>query len=117
MTDFLATALILFGAFFVLVGSIGLARFPDFFTRLHAPTKASTLGLAGLQVAFIVYALGNGDGLQLRELLISFFLFITAPVSAMILARSGLRRRVRSVIPTPAPVGEEDESPSRDERE
>ncbi len=36
---------LIFGAFFMLVGSIGMVRLPDLFMRLHAPTKSSTLGL------------------------------------------------------------------------
>ena len=41
-TEFIVSALILLGAVFALLGSIGLARLPDFFTRLHGPTKATT---------------------------------------------------------------------------
>ncbi|MFP5340523.1 MAG: cation:proton antiporter, partial [Gammaproteobacteria bacterium] len=42
MLEILISVLVLSGAFFALVGSIGLARLPDFFTRLHGPTKATT---------------------------------------------------------------------------
>ena len=45
MIEAIVSLLLVFGAAFVLVGSIGLARFPDFFTRLHGPTKATTLGV------------------------------------------------------------------------
>ena len=46
MLDALTSLFILAEAFFTLAGSIGLARFPNFFLRLHGPTKATTLGLA-----------------------------------------------------------------------
>ena len=48
LVEWLAAALILVGAFFLLVGAVGLYRLPDFYMRLHAPTKASTLGVGGV---------------------------------------------------------------------
>ncbi|MCC6209275.1 MAG: Na+/H+ antiporter subunit G [Gammaproteobacteria bacterium] len=81
------------GASFALIGSIGLARLPDFFSRLHGPTKATTLGVGGTLVASSVYFSLHGDGLSLHELLIMFFLFITAPVSAHLLAKAALHLR------------------------
>jgi multicomponent K+:H+ antiporter subunit G len=47
MLEIIISFFLLVGAFFILVGAIGLARLPDFFMRLHAPTKASTLGVGG----------------------------------------------------------------------
>ncbi|MBK8163906.1 MAG: Na+/H+ antiporter subunit G [Gammaproteobacteria bacterium] len=81
---------IVVGASFALIGSIGLARLPDFFSRLHGPTKATTLGVGATLVASSVYFSLRGDGLSLHELLIMFFLFITAPVSAHLLAKAAL---------------------------
>ena len=43
--ELVTAALLLFGAAFALIGSIGLARLPDIFTRLHGPTKSTTLGV------------------------------------------------------------------------
>ena len=51
--------LLLVGSFFTLVGSIGLVRLPDFFMRLHGPTKATTLGVGGVLLAAIVQARGR----------------------------------------------------------
>jgi multicomponent K+:H+ antiporter subunit G len=84
-------ALLLVGAAFVLIGAIGLVRFRDFYMRLHAPTKASTLGVGGVLAA----------SLALRELLIALFLFVTAPVSAHLMAQAALHLRVRSTAPPP----------------
>ncbi|WP_435104600.1 Na+/H+ antiporter subunit G [Arhodomonas sp. AD133] len=108
MSEIIAAVFIVIGAFFVFVGSFGMLRFPDFFTRLHGPTKATTLGLASLAVAFIAFAAGTEEGLSVRDLLITFFLFITAPISALMLARAALRRRVHSIAPTPPPVDEQE---------
>jgi multicomponent K+:H+ antiporter subunit G len=95
--DVLVAALILIGAFFTFVGSLGLARLPDFYMRLHGPTKATTLGVGALILAYIVFFFGEGEGLPLYEVLITFFLFLTAPVSAHLLSRAALVRQVHSV--------------------
>ena len=93
--------LVLGGAIFTFIGSLGLYRFRDFYTRLHGPTKATTLGVGCLLIASAVFFTANGDGLSLHEILISLFLFITAPVSAHLLAKAALHRRLSSLAPTP----------------
>ncbi len=55
MLEYLLAALILIGAFFTLVGSIGLFKLPDFFMRLHGPTKATTLGVGAILLASALY--------------------------------------------------------------
>ena len=80
--DAVVAALILTGSLFALIGSIGLWKLPDFFMRLHGPTKATTLGVGSLVIGSLVYFSSRGEGLSLHELLITLFLFITAPVSA-----------------------------------
>ena len=99
VTELLTSALLLVGSFFTLVGAIGLVRLPDFFMRLHGPTKATTLGVGGMLLAAIVYA--SASQLTLRELLITLFLFVTGPVSAYLLGHAGLRRRLASRAPLP----------------
>ena len=93
--------LVLGGAIFTFIGSLGLYRFRDFYTRLHGPTKATTLGVGCLLIASAVFFTANGDGLSLHEILISLFLFITAPVSAHLLAKAALHRRLSSLAPAP----------------
>lgn len=90
LIELLISVFVLSGAFFALVGSIGLARLPDFFTRLHAPTKATTLGIGSLLIASMLFFSTRGEGLTLHELLIALFLFMTAPVSAHLLAKAAL---------------------------
>lgn len=80
---------------FALVGAIGMLRFPDFYMRLHAPTKATTLGVGGVLVASLCVTWSRG-GFGLHELLITLFLFITAPVSANLLAKAALHLRAPS---------------------
>lgn len=100
LMDLLTAAFLVLGAAFALIGSIGLARLPDIFTRLHGPTKATTLGVGGILLASILYFSTRGT-LSLHELLVSIFLVITAPVSAHLLARAALHRRCRSEAPIP----------------
>lgn len=98
--EILISLCLIVGAFFVLVGAIGLARLPDFFMRLHAPTKASTLGVGGMLLASLLYFVGSGRP-QAHELLIAVFLFLTAPVSANLLAKAALHLRLKSRAPLP----------------
>ena len=86
---------IVFGAFFMLVGSIGMIRLPDLFMRLHAPTKSSTLGLGSFLIAAILFAAMNGR-FGFAEILITLLVFITAPVSANLMAQAALHLRLRS---------------------
>lgn len=92
IVEAVTTALVLVGAGFALVGSIGLVRLPDFFSRLHGPTKATTLGVGSIVLASLIHNTAATGSLSLRELAISLFLFITAPVSAHMLSKAALRR-------------------------
>ena len=91
----LVALFLLAGSLFALIGAIGLYRLPDFFMRLHGPTKSTTLGVGGMVIASLIYFSSRGDGLSLHELLITLFLFITAPVSAHMLAKAALQQKVR----------------------
>jgi multicomponent K+:H+ antiporter subunit G len=100
LIDIATSIFLLAGAFFALVGSIGLARLPDFYTRLHAPTKSTTLGIGGMLIASMIH-FSAGEGASLHELLVTLFLFITAPISAHLLARAARHLRVHSLTPPP----------------
>jgi len=90
LAEIVTSLLALIGGAFALLGSIGLARLPDFFSRLHGPTKATTLGVGSVVMASLVDIAAVEPGLGLRELAITLFLFITAPVSAHMLAKAAL---------------------------
>ena len=94
-TEILLSALVLLGAAFTLIGSLSLVRFKDFYTRLHGPTKATTLGVGCLLIASSVFFSVTGDGLSLHEILVTLFLFITAPISAHLLAKAALHLGLR----------------------
>ena len=95
----MALALVV-GGLFALVGALGVLRFRDFYMRLHAPTKATTLGVGGVLVASMVGSWAQGS-FGLHELLITLFLFVTAPVSANLMAKAALHMRVPSVAGEP----------------
>ncbi len=92
--ELILSFLILTGAIFTFIGSLGLARLRDFYTRLHGPTKATTLGVGSLLVASSIYFSNQGQGISLHEILITLFLFITAPVSAHLLAKAALHQKL-----------------------
>ena len=96
----LIAAMLVVGGFFTLVGAIGLLRFHDFYMRLHAPTKATTLGVGGVLLASMIANFARGAWLP-HELLITLFLFVTAPVSANLLAMAALHLRVPSKAAVP----------------
>ncbi len=92
---------LLIGAFFTLVGAIGLLRLNNAMTRLHAPTKVGTMGIGALLLASITAAHVFGDG-SYHEFLIMAFLFVTAPISANFMSKVNIHRK-RCVPPPDAP--------------
>jgi multicomponent K+:H+ antiporter subunit G len=93
IADVTVSVLLLIGGFFTLVGSIGLARLPDFFMRLHGPTKSTTLGVGAIVVAALIHTSVSSGVLSFKEIAISLFLFITAPVSAHMLGKAAIKLR------------------------
>jgi multicomponent K+:H+ antiporter subunit G len=88
------------GAIFTIVGSIGLLKFNDSMTRLHAPTKVGTMGVGALLLASMIHSYMFGDG-SIHELLIMAFLFVTAPISANFMAKVNIHRRACDAPPPP----------------
>ncbi len=89
--------LLLIGAVVALIGSFGLAKLPDFYMRLHGPTKASTLGVGCVLIGSLLYFSHQQEGVSVHEALVALFLFATAPVSAHMLAKAALHRRLKIV--------------------
>jgi multicomponent Na+:H+ antiporter subunit G len=97
---------IVIGVFFMLVSSLGVLRMPDFYSRLHAPTKAATLGLFFLLIAVII---GVPEKVVVTKALLALvFIAATAPVGAHIMSRAAYRVGVETgpdtVIDEYAPV-------------
>ena len=86
------------GAVFTLIGAIGLLKFNDSMTRLHAPTKVGTVGVGALLLASMIYNWVFGDG-AMHELLIMAFLFVTAPISANFIAKVNMHQNACDTPP------------------
>lgn len=97
ITEFAIAALLLLGSGFILIGAAGLALLPDFFTRLHGPTKATTLGVGAIMLASVLWFSNQGEGIGVTEILITVFLFLTAPPSANMLAKAAMHMDVDRV--------------------
>lgn len=95
--EWLVIILLLLGAFFLMVGSIGLAKLPDFYTRLHAPTKASTLGIGAVLIASTLFFSVTQDGISVKELVITLFLFITAPITAHMMGKAAMHKEKKAI--------------------
>jgi multicomponent Na+:H+ antiporter subunit G len=93
VTDFIEIVALGLGAFFMFVASVGVLRLVDFYARIHAPTKAATLGLAFLLVALTLHL--DDAAVVTKALLAMLFIAMTAPVGAHILARAAYRNGVR----------------------
>jgi multicomponent K+:H+ antiporter subunit G len=105
-SEILVSACIAIGAFFLFVGSFGLAKLTDTMRRLHAPTKATTLGIGALLIASMLYFALFHQLPTAHELLITLFLFLTAPVTANMVAKAYIfrHRSVQEQLP-PASSG------------
>jgi multicomponent K+:H+ antiporter subunit G len=99
--ELLLAVLVVVGAVFTALGSFGLVRLKDFYSRLHSPTKATTLGVGSLLIASAIYFSVDSDGPSVHEILVAVFLFITAPVGAHLMAKAALHLRTRSRSPLP----------------
>ncbi|WP_047986361.1 monovalent cation/H(+) antiporter subunit G [Ornithinibacillus californiensis] len=80
--------LLLFGSFITLSASIGIIRFPDIYTRLHAATKASTLGVSSILIAAFIFLYVKEDIVSGKLLIGILFIMVTAPVSAHMIGRA-----------------------------
>ena len=90
--DVVSALLMLGGAFFTLVAAIGLVRLPDFFTRGHAATKATTLGLALTLIGAAFQMSNRSDAAKL--ILAAVAQFVTAPVASHLLGRTAHRKGI-----------------------
>jgi multicomponent K+:H+ antiporter subunit G len=99
--DVLIAVLLIVGTFFALVGSWGLAKLGDFLKRLHGPTKATTLGVGCVLIGSALYFTLRDAKPSLHELLITLFLFMTAPVSAHLLIKAAMKLDDAAQPPTP----------------
>lgn len=102
LAEIIVALLLVAGGLFGLIGSYGLLRLKDRMQRLHAPAKATTLGVGAALVAVAFHVWLAEGRLALREVLVAVFFFATAPLSALFLAKVHLFRDIpRDSLPSP----------------
>jgi multicomponent K+:H+ antiporter subunit G len=90
--EYLIAGFVVLGGIFGFIGSFGLLKLTDPMSRLHAPTKATTLGVGGVLLASMLHGVVIEGHLSLHELMITLFLFLTAPVTALFIAKVHIHR-------------------------
>lgn len=94
IAEILISAFLIIGGVFGFVGSYGLIKLPSPMTRLHAPTKSTTLGVGGVLIASMLHFFFIQDHFSFHELLVTLFLFLTAPITAHFIAKAHLHNHV-----------------------
>jgi multicomponent K+:H+ antiporter subunit G len=90
-----AALLLIVGGLLAAIGALGLLRLPDFFMRMHPPAMGSTLGAGCVLVASMLVSSAASGRPVVHALLITLFVVLTAPVTAMLLARAAVYRSER----------------------
>jgi len=87
--EILVVFLLTVGVAFSVVAAVGLLRFPDLYTRIHAAAKVGTMGLGSIVLAAAIHF--NNLGVSIRAFLVIAFVFMTAPVAAHMISRVGYK--------------------------
>lgn len=83
------------GGLIVLIGGLGLLRLPNFYQRIHAPAIAITFGAGSILIASMLYFSALEARPVIHELLITVFIFITAPITSMLIMRAAVYRELQ----------------------
>jgi len=92
--EIIVSLLLVISGFFALTGSLGLIRLRDFYSRIHAPTLGNTLSAFCLVLSTIIISFVTKHSFAAHTLLISFFLILTSPITAMLLMRAAIKREL-----------------------
>ena len=92
--EFIGALLILIGGIISVISATGIIRFPDVYTRAHAATKSTTLGVLLSLVGAFIYIWMTENYISVRLVLGIVFVFITAPVSGHLIIRAAYRSKV-----------------------
>lgn len=96
MSEIIIIIFITVASFFLLVAAIGLVRLPDFYMRLHAATKGMTVGIGCMLIASAIFFSIESNKFEVQQVLITMFLFITAPMTVHMLAKAALHVRIQA---------------------
>lgn len=86
MDKIIVSVLLLAGSFFILIASIGLIRFKDLYSRLHAATKAPSFGIFLILIGVSIYF--NTPMVYIKSLFVVVFIYLTAPLAAHAIIKS-----------------------------
>ncbi len=92
--EVIAGVFILFGTIISLISAIGLVRLPDVYTRSHAASKSSTVGVLFILIGTLLYFIISEGYFSIRLILGIIFVFLTAPVGAHVISRAAYRADV-----------------------
>lgn len=95
MIEILTSILVILGALLVCAGSFGVARFHDYFERLHSAGLPATLGLTALLVASSIYLSAHFGEVFLKPIVVVVIIFFTVPLGTEMLARAGYITNVK----------------------
>ncbi len=90
-----ATLLLLTGGTLTLIGALGLVRLKDFFARMHPPAMGNTLGAGCVLIASMIVSSALLQRPVVHEILISVFIVLSSPITAMLLIRAAVARHKR----------------------
>lgn len=92
MIDGVSVVLLLLAAFFFVGGTVGLLRFPDVYSRLHALTKADNIGLGFVVLALLIQA--ESWDWALKLLMVWIFVMVAGATNAYLIARAAIRKDI-----------------------
>jgi multicomponent K+:H+ antiporter subunit G len=95
LAEILISIALVVSGIFGFVGSYGLVKLKHTLQRLHAPTKATTLGVGGVLIASMIFFYAETGHISVHELLITLFLFLTAPITANFIAKTYMAQNLR----------------------
>ncbi|TLS39322.1 Na+/H+ antiporter subunit G [Pseudalkalibacillus caeni] len=94
MKEVVISILLIIGTFFIFSGALGILRFPDVYTRIHAASKSSTLGVAGVLIAAFLFFIFEEQIISGKLLLGIIFILLTAPVGGHMISRAAYNSNV-----------------------
>jgi multicomponent Na+:H+ antiporter subunit G len=103
LQNILSVLLVCMGIFFMLVGSIGILRLPDFYSRTHAVSMSDALGISSVMMGLIVYEGFTQSSLKL--LLIILFVALSNPIGSHALSRAAYIKKVKPLLTGGKPGG------------
>ncbi len=96
LIDLMSWVCLLGGSMFLIIGAVGLIRFPDFFTRLHAASIVDTLGFILIMLGLMLQA--GLSIVTIKLVLIVVFILFTSPAAAHALAKAALHGQVKPML-------------------